>query len=264
MKTGPITPRLNFQALSARVLVDDKTGDRTGWTPIEHVRPAFSTPRLTDSADRRTRRRAAKSTVKAAGFIDSGILVPGIYKKGVHEPWMRILTYSRMSGKAQRLDRQLATQFLPLIKDVTTREICAQHSAGRFSEIVHVLIGCVGLRRTRTKPELSDGHANASSTDQELEVDDDGGMHFRTAKGGKMEFVHHATGKVLATVSIATEGRSEVQVTLPEEIEGDEHAAITSAAEGMEQERIDASAKRLPAIRGAHQNRHGRRGVVSH
>ena len=90
--------------------------------------------------------------------------------------------------KAQRLDRQLATQFLPLIKDVTTREICAQHSAGRFSEIVHVLIECVGLRRTRTKPELSDGHANASSTDQEPEVDDDRGMHFRTAKGGKMQF----------------------------------------------------------------------------
>ena len=89
-------------------------------------------------------------------------------------------------------------------------------------------------------------------------------MHFQTAKGGNMEFVHHATGKVLATVSIATEGRSEVQVTLPEEIKGDAHAAIKPAAEGMEQERIDASAKRLPAIRGAHQNRHGRRGVVSH
>ena len=58
---------------------------------------------------------------------------------------MCILIYSRMSGKAQRLDRHLATQFLPLIKDVTTREICAQRSAGCFSEIVLVLIQCVGL-----------------------------------------------------------------------------------------------------------------------
>ena len=92
--------------------------------------------------------------------------------------------------------------------------------------------------------KLSDGHANASSADQEPEVDDDGGMHFRTAKGGKMEFVHHATGKVLATVSIATEGRLEVQVTLPEEIEGDVHTAIRSAAEEMDKELT----KRLPAI----------------
>jgi hypothetical protein len=129
------------------VMVDDRTGDRTGWVPIEHVRPVFSTPRMTSSTDRRIRRRAAKSTVKAVGFIDVGILASGIYKEGVHEPWMCILIYSRMSGKAQRLDRHLATQFLPLIKDVTTREICAQRSAGRFSEIVLVLIQCVGLSR---------------------------------------------------------------------------------------------------------------------
>ena len=58
---------------------------------------------------------------------------------------MCILIYSRMSGKAQRLDRHLATQFLPLIKDTMTREICAQRSSGRFSEIVMVLIECVGL-----------------------------------------------------------------------------------------------------------------------
>ena len=83
--------------------------------------------------------------IKAAGFIDVGILASVIYKKGVHEPWMCILIYSRMSGKAQRPNRHLATQFLPLIKDVTAREICAQHSAGRFSEIVLVLIECVGL-----------------------------------------------------------------------------------------------------------------------
>ena len=104
-------------------------------------------------------------------------------------------------------------------------------------------------RESMFNRKWSDGHANVSNTDQEPEIDDDGGMQFQTAKGGNMEFVHHATGKVLATVSIATEGRSEVQVTLPEEIKGDAHAAIKPAAEGMEQERIDASAKRLPAIR---------------
>ena len=96
------------------VMVDRRTGDRTSWVPIEHVRPVFSTPRITSSTDRRIRHRVAKSTVKAAGFIDVGILMSGIYKEGVHEPWMCILIYSRMSGKAQCLDRHLATQFLPL------------------------------------------------------------------------------------------------------------------------------------------------------
>ena len=48
------------------VMVDDKTGDRTGWISIEYVRPAFSTPRLTDLADRRIKRRAAKSTAGQA------------------------------------------------------------------------------------------------------------------------------------------------------------------------------------------------------
>ena len=95
----------------------------------------------------------------------------------------------------------------------------------------------------------SDGHANVSSTDQEPEVNDDGGMRVRTAKGSEMEFVHHSTGKLLATVCIATGGRSEVQVTLPEEIKGDAHTAIKPAAEGMDEECIDALAKRLPAIR---------------
>ena len=85
--------------------------------------------------------------------------------------------------------------------------------------------------------KLPDGHANVNSVDQEPEAGDDGGMHFRTAKGGKLEFVQHTTGKVLATICIADEGRSEVQVTLPEEIEGEAHAAI------------DALATRLPCIR---------------
>ena len=112
-----------------------------------NVSPVFSKAGIASSADhdRRIKRRAARSMIKAAGFIDVGILASVIYKKGVHEPWMCILIYSRVSGKAQRPNRHLATQFLPLIKDVTAREICAQHSAGRFSEIVLVLIECVGL-----------------------------------------------------------------------------------------------------------------------
>ena len=113
--------------------------------PIGHVHPVFSTPRITSSTDRRTKHRAAKSTVKAAGFFDVGILTSGIYKRGAHQPWICILIYSHMSSKAQRLDRHLATQFLLLIRDVTTREICAQRSAGQFSEIVLMLIECVGL-----------------------------------------------------------------------------------------------------------------------
>ena len=40
-----------------------------------------------------------------------------------------------------------------------------------------------------------------------------------------------------------------MQVMLPEEIEGEAHAAIEAAADGMEQERIDALATRLPSIR---------------
>ena len=49
----------------------------------------------------------------------------------------------------------------------------------------------------------------------------DGGMFFRTTKGGRMMFVHHTTGKGPATISIATDGRSDVEVMLPEELEGD-------------------------------------------
>ena len=125
-------------------LVDGaRGGDRTGWVPIEHLRPGFSTPRPTNSADTRRRYRAGLSTVRGVGFSDVGILESGIYKE--NEPWMCSLIYLRMSGKAQRLDRHLATQILPLIKDTTTREICAQRSSGRFSEIVMVLIECVGL-----------------------------------------------------------------------------------------------------------------------
>ena len=72
------------------------------------MRPAFSTPRLTDSADRRIKRRAAKSTVKAAGFIDVGILASGIYKKGVHEPWRCILGLLELTsnGSARRARQQ--------------------------------------------------------------------------------------------------------------------------------------------------------------
>ena len=58
---------------------------------------------------------------------------------------MCILIYSRISGKGQRLDKHLAAQILPLIKDQTTREICAQLYGGRFTEIVLLLIDCVGL-----------------------------------------------------------------------------------------------------------------------
>ena len=54
--------------------------------------------------------------------------------------------------------------------------------------------------------KLPDGHTNVSSANQEPEVSDDGGMHFRTAKGGKMEFVQHSTGKVLVTICIANKG----------------------------------------------------------
>ena len=89
--------------------------------------------------------RAARSTIKGTGFSDVGILESGIYKEGEHESWMCILIYSHMSGKAQRLGRHLATQLLPLIKDTTTREICAQRSSGGFSEMVMVPIECVGL-----------------------------------------------------------------------------------------------------------------------
>ena len=132
-------------------LVDDaRGGQRTGWVPIEHLRPTFSTPRLTDSADKRRRYRAAQLTVKGVGFTDVGILESGIYQKSEHEPWMCILIYSRMSGKAQRLDRHLATQFLPLlIKDTAKREICAQQSSGRFGEIVMVLMHRVRRAQSR-------------------------------------------------------------------------------------------------------------------
>ena len=44
-------------------LVDDvRGGERTGWVAIEHLRPTFSTPRLTDSADKRRQYRAVRST----------------------------------------------------------------------------------------------------------------------------------------------------------------------------------------------------------
>ena len=54
--------------------------------------------------------------------------------------------------------------------------------------------------------KLPDGHTNINSADQEPEVSDDGGMHFRTVKGSKLEFMQHTTGKVLVTVCIANKG----------------------------------------------------------
>ena len=84
-------------------LVDDACGGQhAGWVPIEHLHPTFSTLRLTDSAEKQHRYRAAQSTVKGVGFNDIRILESGIYKRGEHGQWMCILIYSHMSGKVQK------------------------------------------------------------------------------------------------------------------------------------------------------------------
>ena len=52
--------------------------------------------------------------------------------------------------------------------------------------------------------KMADGHANINSAD--ADSDDDGGMHFRMADGGAVEFVHNTTGMVLASIKIADGG----------------------------------------------------------
>ena len=87
--------------------------------------------------------------------------------------------------------------------------------------------------------KLQDGHANVNTADIEDRDDDDGGMHFCTASGSKIEFVQNTTGTVLATMEIAAAGSSEVAVVLPKEMEGDAYAAIRVATDEMDEGRID-------------------------
>ena len=96
--------------------------------------------------------------------------------------------------------------------------------------------------------KLPDGQANVNTVNVEDGNDDDGGMHFCTAEGGKVEFVQNATGAVLATVVLAADGRSEVAVVLPKETEGDAYAAISAATDEVDEGRIDNLARRLPAM----------------
>ena len=81
---------LDLDVCPGQVLVNDvHRGERSGWVPFGHLRPAFSTPRLIDSADKRRRYQATQSTIKGIGFTAVGILESGIYKKGEHELWTR-------------------------------------------------------------------------------------------------------------------------------------------------------------------------------
>jgi hypothetical protein len=91
--------------------------------------------------------------------------------------------------------------------------------------------------------KLPDGNANVNTVNVEDLRDDDGGMHFRTAEGGKVEFVQNTKGTVLATIVIAADGRSEVAVVLPKETKGDAYAAINAATDEVDEGHIDNLAR---------------------
>ena len=73
------------------------------------------------------------------GVSNMGVLESGVYMPGIHEPWMCILTLSRVSARDQTFLEVTAPQFLRCIDDPALREQVERQGQGHIHEMVVTL-----------------------------------------------------------------------------------------------------------------------------
>ena len=137
------------------MLVYSESSEKAAWVPRARVRCktrarpfGFTTPQQGEVA------ADDWSTAKQVGpRLDRGVLDAGLFDPEIHEPWMCVLIYARMSLTAQRLDKTLLPMFLRLVHDETVRSSCTTAAGGRFSKALTALFTSVGMS-PGTRPAL--------------------------------------------------------------------------------------------------------------